>query len=452
MRRVLFASALLAGPGCAWLPGGSEPTPLAVDGPTVAADAAALCAPHGVLQAVCTQCNPALAAVFQANGDWCAEHGFAESFCPICHPERGGRPAVDVAATPGDGAPAHGTKVRFKTRETARLAGIETVPALESAREESVAAYTRIVYDATRVALVSAPEPGLVSAIRADVGAQVSRGGALATIQSASIGAARAQQQAARARLSKADAVLQRQTGLRAAGVASLAAVEEAEGLRTAAQAELSALDAQLSLVGEGSAATYTLVSPIAGEVTRREVHVGAGVEAGAALFEVVDPSTMWAELSVNEADLSLVAPGSAVAIALDTLPDRVFEGVIATIAPTIDPETRTATARVALANPDRVLRGNMAGSARILVQGSQPTVTVPSAAVQRAVGVDLVFVRLSEDTYEARRVQVRARQGSEVRLDAGVLPGESVVTVGSFLLKTETLKDSIGAGCCDVE
>jgi len=33
-----------------------------------------------------------------------------------------------------------------------------------------------------------------------------------------------------------------------------------------------------------------------------------------------------------------------------------------------------------------------------------------------------------------------------------GVRVGEEVVTAGSFLLKTETLKESIGAGCCDVE
>jgi membrane fusion protein, heavy metal efflux system len=32
------------------------------------------------------------------------------------------------------------------------------------------------------------------------------------------------------------------------------------------------------------------------------------------------------------------------------------------------------------------------------------------------------------------------------------VVPGDDVATVGSFLLKTETLKGSIGAGCCDVE
>ena len=47
-----------------------------------------LCAEHGVLEAVCTKCNPALAPVFQAKGDWCDEHEFPESFCPICNPEQ----------------------------------------------------------------------------------------------------------------------------------------------------------------------------------------------------------------------------------------------------------------------------------------------------------------------------------------------------------------------------
>ena len=77
--------------------------------------------------------------------------------------------------------------------------------------------------------------------------------------------------------------------------------------------------------------------------------------------------------------------------------------------------------------------------------------VVVPSAAVQRAKTVDVVFVRLAVDEYETRRVRVLRRQGQDAHV-AGVRPGEEIVAEGSFLLKTEILKDSIGAGCCDVE
>jgi cobalt-zinc-cadmium efflux system membrane fusion protein len=38
------------------------------------------------------------------------------------------------------------------------------------------------------------------------------------------------------------------------------------------------------------------------------------------------------------------------------------------------------------------------------------------------------------------------------VAVAADIRPGERIVTTGSFLLKTETLKESIGAGCCEVE
>src|SRR5262245_19155302 len=83
----------------------------------------ALCKEHGVLEAVCTKCNPKLVPIFQAKGDWCKEHGFPESICPVCHPERGGRPRTALVKADG---PADGTLVQLATPETARMAGIET--------------------------------------------------------------------------------------------------------------------------------------------------------------------------------------------------------------------------------------------------------------------------------------------------------------------------------------
>jgi hypothetical protein len=45
------------------------------------------------------------------------------------------------------------------------------------------------------------------------------------------------------------------------------------------------------------------------------------------------------------------------------------------------------------------------------------------------------------------RRVNVGIRQGGVVEILAGVVPGEMVVTTGSHVLKSELLKDRIGAG-----
>jgi hypothetical protein len=42
---------------------------------------------HGVKKTLCARCNPKLAAVYKAKGDWCEEHQRPESQCVKCHPE-----------------------------------------------------------------------------------------------------------------------------------------------------------------------------------------------------------------------------------------------------------------------------------------------------------------------------------------------------------------------------
>jgi cobalt-zinc-cadmium efflux system membrane fusion protein len=160
----------------------------------------------------------------------------------------------------------------------------------------------------------------------------------------------------------------------------------------------------------------------------------------------------MWIELDVPEAEVALVAVGQDVTVTLDGLPGRELTGALSYISPAVDPRTRTTIARVPLPNPDGTLRANLFGRGRIAVTDPRAAVLVPRAAVQRARGVSLVFVRKAEDLFEARRVTVEPASGDLVSVVGRLAAGDDVVTEGSFLLKTETLKESIGAGCCEVE
>jgi len=438
----------------AWLAvsacGDREPrAPAAASTAAAAAVDGAMCKEHGVLEAVCTKCNPALAAVFKAKGDWCAEHGFPESICPICHPERGGRPSTDVTAS-NDG-PADGTKVRLKNKDAARQAGLQLAKAVAGVAVRHVPATARVVYDAARVAQVNPRVTGVVRAIRADVGTAVRAGAALAVIESADVGADQARLAAARSRSQVAEASYQRASALRAEGVSSQRALLDAEREREQARADVASAQSALTMVGasrDGSA-RYTLTAPIAGVVTQRHATIGRLVDGDDTLFEVVDPSVMWIELDVAEADLALVRVGQPVAIALDMLPDRELTAELSYVAPAIDLRTRTAVARAPLPNPDGSLRANLFGRGRIAVSDPRAAVWVPRSAVQRARATSVVFVRIAADLFEARRVAVAAVNGERASVTGRVSAGDDVVTDGSFLLKTETLKESIGAGCC---
>ena len=405
---------------------------------TVAADA--MCTEHGVPEAVCTKCNPKLVPAFQAKGDWCAEHGFPESVCPICHPA-------------ADAPPPDHLKVRLASPETAAIAGIETEKGRAVPGGDSFSVPARLTYDASRRAEVNARSAGVVRSVLVDLGSRVRKGMPLVVLDSPEVGADRSRLAAAVAQVDVARAQLERERALFADGITSQRQVQEAESELAAARAEVQALEAAAGIVGLGGASgRYTLEAPLSGVVVRRSATVGRRVDPEDVLLEIVDASVLWAEIDVPEPRLGDVAVGREVVLTFDALLDRSFRGTIASIAPEVDPRTRTAMARVRLGNADGALRANMYGRAQIAVGGNDGVVKVPRAAVQRANGVDVVFVRLSDTRYETRRVTTGARGDSWVEITRGIAAGEDVVTVGSFLLKTETLKGSIGAGCCEVK
>ncbi len=421
--------------------------------PTSEPREAGICKEHGVLEALCTKCNPKLAPVFQARGDWCAEHGFPESICPICHPERGGKPAVDVA---GDDAPADGTKVVLKGKDTARLAGIETTKAVPGQGRAEIVAPVTITYDTARIAQVGARAPGVVKSIAADIGTWVAAGTPLAVIESAVVGGDQARLTAARSRVQAAEANYHREAELEKKGISARKEVLAAQQEVHQATAELEVLQAALRGVGAqgGSGGRYSVKAPVSGVVTQCTVSVERYVDSQMPLFEIVDTSFMLAEVALPEAELGTVKAGTQVVISLDGLGGREFRGAIAHIAPLVDPQTRTAKARVRLANPQGLLKANMYGQARISAGSYRSSSAVPRGAIQRAKAVKLAFIRLAPGEYEARRVQLASGhgRGDLVEIASGVEVGEDVVVAGSFLLKTETLKDSIGAGCCEVD
>lgn len=410
----------------------------------------AFCIEHGVAEAVCTKCNPKLISIFQAKGDWCEEHGLPESFCPICHPERGGRPTANLDS---DG-PADGTRVQLASPETARLAGITTTNARTQDIAEELDVLGTITYDATKRAEVNARVRGVVRAVYVEVGARVEQGTPLVQIESAEIGAEQSRLIAANSRIEVARAGLERTKALFDKGMSAERALQEAQLEFDTALAERAATQAALGIVGvdASSGSSFTVTAPLAGTCIRRAATIGRMVSAEEVLYEIVDTRSMWADLDVPEAQLARVRPGQEVVVRADMLDEHEFHGRIDFVAPEIDPRTRTAKARVRLENPDGALRANLFVRARIELGPKEARVIVPRGALQLAKDAQLVFVELAPGQYETRRVRTIGSGADFVALRDGVAAGERVVVEGSFLLKTETLKGAIGAGCCAEE
>jgi len=213
--------------------------------------------------------------------------------------------------------------------------------------------------------------------------------------------------------------------------------------------------ESQLARLGHesGSALSrYELHSPATGRIVERRAVVGEVVELRDALYTVADLSTLWLMMDLRERDLTQVRVGLPVLFTVDGLPGHAFDGVVSWISDTVDDRTRTVKVRANLPNDSGLLRANMFGLARIIVHDNDEVITVPDEAVQTDGCCQLVFVKHDETLFEPRKVSLGASANGYVEILAGVALGESVVTVGSFLMKTEILKSNIGAGCCDVK
>ncbi len=193
------------------------------------------------------------------------------------------------------------------------------------------------------------------------------------------------------------------------------------------------------------------LRSPASGRIIERSVSVGESVEPSDELFTVADVSKLWLRLDAYGQDLIRLRAGQRVLLTVDGMSGMSFEGVVSWIGDQVDARSRTVRVRAELPNPDGLLRARMFGQARIILHDNEEVVTVPEEAVQTDGCCQLVFVRESDTVFQPRKVLPGASSNGYVEILQGLLSGEVVATVGSFLMKTEILKGNIGAGCCEV-
>lgn len=404
---------------------------------------------HGLPPELCTKCNPALAAVFKAKGDWCEEHGFPESFCPICKP---GGPVPDVGDTDQDAVEAR--VVRFRSPEIERSAGIETVAAEAGLASRAIECTAHLAFDADRVADIRAIVPGIVRRVRTELGAKVKRGAPLFELESTRVGEIQGALQGARERVRTAEANLARQRELAANEIASARQVELAEQELATAHTEARTAEAALRMAGAAASAPsgrYTLSAPIEGSVVRRPAVVGLFATESESLATIADTSVMWALCDVPEADAARVELDQRVVVTVQGEDQAPTAGRLAWISAEVEPRTRTVAARAEVPNPQGRLRANQFALARIETGAARAAAVVPRAAVQRVGAHEVVFVRLAPGVYQPRVVE-RFGDGQTVSVDGRIKAGDRVVTTGAVLLRTEIMPGSIGAGCCEVD
>jgi cobalt-zinc-cadmium efflux system membrane fusion protein len=342
--------------------------------------------------------------------------------------------------------------------------------AFERARVEEVSGTfdrsAEIAYDGNRYARLSSRAPGVVAEVLHDLGDRIEAGEVLAIVDSVELGAAKAEWLQSRELTSLWERNAQRERTLVDAGAGIEREALEAETrhaeariAEARARQKLRSLgldDVAIDEVGRSgdTSSRLRVTAPFAGVVVERSAVIGEVVESSEPLFAVADTGVMWAMIDMQESDLRVARPGQEVIFTADGLRDEPFFGRLTWISTAVDPTTRTIKARAELDNGIGLLRAHMFGSASVQTREEDQAVTVPKAAVQWEGCCNVVFVRANEEgtLFRPKKVQLGVDSGDRFEVLRGLEGGEMLATRGSYLLKTELMKESIGAGCCEVD
>ncbi|MGQ0428394.1 MAG: efflux RND transporter periplasmic adaptor subunit [Gammaproteobacteria bacterium] len=182
------------------------------------------------------------------------------------------------------------------------------------------------------------------------------------------------------------------------------------------------------------------------GVVLRKPGVEGMRFMSGEVLYEIADLSSVWVLADVAEQDVGLIRAGQDASLTMVAYPGRVFSGRVTFVYPTVDAATRTAKARIELANPDGLLKPAMFASVEFVTEPADGEVlTVPDSAVLESGSRQLVLVRREEGTFEPRDVRLGVRGDGYAEVVEGLQSGEQVVVRANFLIDAESnLKSAI--------
>lgn len=181
------------------------------------------------------------------------------------------------------------------------------------------------------------------------------------------------------------------------------------------------------------------MLAPFNGVVTGKyfengEVYTG-GTFGGASkpsiiAIEKINPLKAYVNLS--EQYFLAVKKGTKVELKSNLFPDRVFEGTVSIVYPTIDPASRTFTVEVKVPNDDEALRPGMYGTINFFI-GNTATVVAPAIAVLKLQGANDRYVFLNKDG-KAKRVAVTLGKRFEDKVELisdEIHEGDELIVVG---------------------
>ncbi|QNK68236.1 efflux RND transporter periplasmic adaptor subunit [Variovorax sp. PAMC26660] len=302
-----------------------------------------------------------------------------------------------------------------------------------------------IKFNEDRTAHVVPRVAGVVDSVSANLGQEVKRGQVLAVLSSPALSEQRSALQSAQRRLELARTTYEREKKLWEEKISPQQDYLQAQQVMQESQIAVANANQKLLALGAtpGSSALgrYELRAPFDGMVVEKHISLGESVGEAVNVFTISDLSTVWAEISVAASNLNLVRIGEPVSIRSSAF-DQTANGTVSYVGSLIGAQTRTATARVTLTNPQGIWRPGLFVNVELVASEAQAPVTVTADAVQTVEEKPTVFVKVPGG-FLPQHVQTGRSDGKRIEIVSGLKPGTAYAASGSFVVKSQQGKSS---------
>jgi RND family efflux transporter MFP subunit len=302
----------------------------------------------------------------------------------------------------------------------------------------------------------------MLQEVRANVGDVVSKGQVLAAFATDTVQADVAQARAglAEAQANAADALAnaERARSLQASGALSTQQISQYSTADLTARARVQS--AQATLAQQELRLKHTQVlAPDSGVISARSATVGAVLGAGTELFRLIRQGRLEWRAEVTSAELGRIKVGTPVQV--QSASGSTVPGKVRMVAPTVDPQTRTALVYVDLAS--HWVGGNSSGAVSSqgakaplgallpgmfargeFALGNTGGLTVPQQAVVVRDGFNYVFSIGKDNKVAQQKVAVGRRVGEQVEILKGLAADATIAVTGAgFLNDGDTVRIS---------
>lgn len=179
--------------------------------------------------------------------------------------------------------------------------------------------------------------------------------------------------------------------------------------------------------------------APQDGVVSEMNVREGMFVPPSKTIISLVDLSHVWLMVDVFESQVDWVKEGQTAEAQLPFMPDKIWEGEVDYIYPSLDPKTRSLKVRLRFENPDEILKPNMFADVTIFARPKRKVLTVPKEAVIRVGNQARVIVAQGEGKFKPATIHPGVETDSLVEVVGGLDEGQEVVVSSQFLIDSES-------------